>query len=670
MANKTQNAAPMPPPGGNKGGSESLTLRAYRDGAHQWASWRDAIFNEDRSHKCPVYVHRTPPCQASCPSGEDVRGWLQIVRGVEKPPAEADWREYAFHRATAANPFPSVMGRVCPAPCQAGCNRNAVDDFVGINAVEQFIGDHAVAENYPLACDAALGDKRVAIVGAGPAGLAAACQLRRRGHASVIFDEHAAPGGMMRYGIPNYRTPRPVLDREIARILDLGGIELRMNTRVGAPGGGPGIEDLEREFDAVLWALGCQSGRALPVAGGDAPNCVSGVAFLDAFNRGRLQAAGARVVCVGGGDTSIDVVSVARRLGNITVAGAARPEIVIGGYVAHDSARAARREGAQVTLTSLFPRAQMTATEHEIEDALREGVDLRYGVMPAEVVLGGDGRAVALRMRECRVEDGRPVQLPDGETFDIECDLIISAIGQGVDWRGLDALVDGGGQLEVDSWYRVTNRPGHFAAGDIIRPHLLTTAIGQASIAADSIDRFLAQGGADSESKPARRPKVDVHHFNLLEKLRESGRSPAACESGQHRGTASAEFAVHNYEDRSRHEIIPSDKLFLGHFNHEARRRRARTGPDAAQVLDHFDERRAGLDAAAARREAGRCMSCGICFECDNCVVYCPQKAVFKVGKDRAAFGRYVDTDYDRCIGCHICAEVCPTGYIDMGLGE
>lgn len=723
MANKTQTES-----------QTALTLRAYQDGAHQWPSWRDAIFNEDSSHKCPVYVHRTPPCQASCPSGEDVRGWLQIVRGIEKPPAaatgataatdataaaetaEMDWREYAFQRVTAANPFPSVMGRVCPAPCQAGCNRNEVDDFVGINAVEQFIGDHAAAENYALTCDAPLGKKRVAIVGAGPAGLAAACQLRRRGHASVLFDARAEPGGMMRYGIPNYRTPRAILDREIARILDLGGVELRMNTRVGGDGAGdgdgacdgdgagdgagsgdsagdgsgdgaaagPSIADLEREFDAVLWALGCQSGRALPVPGGDAPNCVSGVDFLDAFNRGRLQAAGARVVCVGGGDTSIDVVSVARRLGNIS-AGAPRPETVIGGFVAHDSARAARREGAQVTLTSLFPRAQMTATEHEIEDALREGVDIKYGVMPVQVVLGDGenaGRAVALRMRACRVENGAPVADEDGETFDIACDLIISAIGQGVDWRGLDALVSGdgdgdgnsnggGGRFEVDSWYRVTNRPGHFAAGDIIRPHLLTTAIGQASIAADSIDRFLAQSGdGEGDSKPPRRPKVDVHHFNLLDKLREADRAPTAYESGQHRGSDAAAFAVHNYEDRSRHEVIASDQLFLGHFGHAPRARRARTGPDAGQVLEHFDERRAGLDADAAREEAGRCMSCGMCFECDNCVVYCPQKAVFKVGKERAAFGRYVDTDYDRCIGCHICAEVCPTGYIDMGLGE
>ena len=651
--------------------NEKLTLRAYKDGDHRWKSWQDNIFNEDRSHKCPTYIHRTPPCQGSCPSGEDVRGWLQIVRGIEKPPEGVSWQEYAFRRSTAANPFPAMMGRVCPAPCEQGCNRNQVDDFVGINAVEQFIGDHAFTEKFALSSNAPLGARRVAIIGGGPAGLAAACQLRRKGHGSVIFDDHDEPGGMMRYGIPGYRIPRDVLAHEIQRILDLGGIELRMNTRVGAD---ISIAEIEREFDAVLWALGCKSGRALPIPGGDAPNCVSGVEFLEAFNCGRLQAAASRVVCVGGGDTSIDVVSVARRLGNISNTNkSARPEAVIGGYVAHDSAFAALREGAEVTLTSLFPREQMTAAEHEVDDALNEGVDIRYGVMPVEAVLGEDGRAVAIRMTGCRVEqDGRPVAL-EGTEFEIECDLIVSAIGQGGDLDGLAELDNGGGFIEADRFYRLPSRPGHFVAGDIIKPHLLTTAIGQASIAAESIDCFLEslrEGGEAGEAEPVKRPKVDVHHFDLLDKLRESGLSPEEYEHRQESGTAENKFAVHNYEDRSKHEVISSDKLFLGHFGYLPREKRAGRGPDAEQVLSHFDERRQGFDSDTARREAARCMSCGMCFECDNCVVYCPQKAVFKVKKDEATLGRYVDTDYDRCIGCHICAEVCPSGYIDMGLGK
>ena len=122
--------------------TQKLTFRKFADGEHQWDDFKDQIFNEDNSHKCPTYVHRTPPCQGSCPSGEDIRGWLQIVRGMEKPPEGMTWQEYAFGRATDANPFPAMMGRVCPAPCESGCNRNNVDEFVGINSVEQYILSH------------------------------------------------------------------------------------------------------------------------------------------------------------------------------------------------------------------------------------------------------------------------------------------------------------------------------------------------------------------------------------------------------------------------------------------------------------------------------------------------------------------------------------------------
>ena len=170
--------------------NRKLTFRKYEDGVHRWRSQGENIFNEDTSFKCPTYVHRTPPCQGSCPSGEDIRGWLNIVRGIEKPPEDVSMQEYAFQRSTDANPFPSMMGRVCPAPCEQGCNRNNVDDFVGINAVEQYIGDTAKTEGFRFAPAPALGKHRVAIIGGGPAGLAAAYQLRRKGIASTIFDEH------------------------------------------------------------------------------------------------------------------------------------------------------------------------------------------------------------------------------------------------------------------------------------------------------------------------------------------------------------------------------------------------------------------------------------------------------------------------------------------------
>jgi len=641
--------------------SENLTFRAYEDGDHQWENWQEAIFSADHSHKCPTYVHRTPPCQGSCPSGEDIRGWLQIARGIEKPPEGMEWEEYAFRRSTDANPFPSMMGRVCPAPCEDGCNRNEVEDFVGINAVEQFIGDNAFKNGYTFEAHE-LGTHKVAIVGGGPAGLAAAYQLRRKGYGATIFDDHEALGGMMRYGIPGYRTPRDHLDHEIQRILDLGGIEVKTGIKVGAD---ISVAQLEQEFDAILWTIGCQSGRALPVPGSDAANCVSGVKFLEAFNKGTLQVTTDRVVCVGGGDTSIDVVSVARRLGKIkNVNKTLRPEAVIGGYVAHDAAHAALREGAHVTLTSLFPREKMTATDAEVEDALHEGVNIHYGVMPVEVVLDQEGRATALKMAECKIEeDGRPVPV-EGTEFQIDCDLIVSAIGQGGNLEGLEDFDNGRGLMDADKFYQHPEKKGHFVAGDIIRPHLLTTAIGQASIAADSIDHYI------KNDEPTKRPKVDVHHFDLLDKLRETNLQPEGYDHHQAWGTADSNYAIHNFEDRSAHEIISANKLFLGHFEHTPRNVRGSHGPGKDEVLSHFEERHIGFDSDVARKEADRCMSCGMCFECDNCVIYCPQDAVFRVSKDKSTMGRYVDTDYDKCIGCHICADVCPTGYIEMGMGE
>src|SRR3989338_1379392 len=209
-----------------------LTFRKYKDGDQEWPSFQSRIFTADETDKCPIYVHKTPPCQASCPSGEDIRGWLNIVRGIEKPSKDMNWQEYAFRRLTDANPFPSMMGRVCPAPCQTGCNRNVVEDYVGINAVEQFIGDNALANKFAFKPAERSTGKKVAIIGGGPAGLAAAYQLRRKGHAVTMFDDHDELGGMAKYGVPGYRLPRESLNGEINRIINMG-VEVKLKTRVG-----------------------------------------------------------------------------------------------------------------------------------------------------------------------------------------------------------------------------------------------------------------------------------------------------------------------------------------------------------------------------------------------------------------------------------------------------
>ena len=157
-----------------------------------------------------------------------------------------------------------------------------------------------------------------------------------------------------------------------------------------------------------------------------------------------------------------------------------------------------------------------------------------------------------------------------------------------------------------------------------------------------------------------------------MKKLRETSLDPKDFEATQEgfRGTDEADFSVHNYEDRSAQEIADHDHLFLAHFAYTPRAHREECGPDHQSVLGHFEERLAGLAEEQAIQEAERCMSCGMCFECDNCVVFCPQDAVYRVDKSKQTLGRYVDTHYDKCIGCHICADVCPTGYIDMALGD
>jgi Pyruvate/2-oxoacid:ferredoxin oxidoreductase delta subunit len=360
------------------------------------------------------------------------------------------------------------------------------------------------------------------------------------------------------------------------------------------------------------------------VPGAEAPNCVTAVAFLRAFNEGRLQHVGNRVVVIGGGDTSIDVATVARRLGNVTKSGTAddRPEAVIAGHMASDVASISAREGAEVVLVSRATIDKMAANKHEVEHAQQEGIEIIGGVTPVGVVVDANGRATALRVADF-VMEGKETKIIEGTEKDLPADLIVSAIGQGVDFTGLEQFNNNNGLMKADKNYRFPGKEHIFVGGDVLRPHLLTTAIGHASIAVDGIDAFLKGKELD------KRPKVDVHHFDEIRKWLETGHEYNEVH-GAILGTSERKDILHNFEERL-HAL--SDK----------------------EVVD----------------EAKRCMSCGQCFECDNCVVYCPQVAVFKVKKkDNPTVGRYVDTDYTKCIGCHICADVCPTGYIVMGMGD
>ena len=638
--------------------ADKLTFRLYEDGDFITKQWNKDVVQNGLSEICPTYIHRTPPCQASCPSGHDIRGWLSIVRGIDKPVGDMTWQEHAFRRMTSANPFPSVMGRVCPAPCEDGCNRNEVEEAVGINAVEQYVGDWALKQDLTFSAPEQDSGKKVAIIGGGCAGLTAAYFLRKQGHACTVFDEYDKLGGMMVFGIPGYRTPRSVLDGEIDRIINMG-VEVRLNTRVGTD---VSVEELERDYDAIFWGIGAVAGKKLPIPGGDAPNVVDGMSYLRAFNEDRLKYISGRILVIGAGDTAMDVLAVARRIGNIKkTTQKDRPENVILGYTVHDVASIAKRQGADVWVVYRRPISQAPATQHELEAVIREGVEIHDGLSPIEVIKDEEGRAKALRVVPVEEVDGKLCP-KEGEEFDIECTLIVSATGQAGDYTGIEQFDNGWGLMDADKTYQVVGKPGHFVAGDAINPHLLTTAIGQASIAAESLHHYLMDKEIPS------RPKIDTHHFKLLEELHTRELAPAQYDGSEAWGTDSADFAVHNYEDRSSTEIATHDQLHLAYFEHELMHRRQEANITSEDVLNNFQERFSVLEEQKAVDEAARCMSCGMCFECDNCVVYCPEDAIFRVKKDQQAMGRYVDTDYDKCVGCHICADVCPSGYIKMGL--
>ena len=274
--------------------------------------------------------------------------------------------------------------------------------------------------------------------------------------------------------------------------------------------------------------------------------------------------------------------------------------------------------------------------------------------------------AIALKVARCEAKFVGPkleIKMIEGTEEEIPADLIVSAIGQAVDFTGLEEFDSGKGAVVADRNYQVPGKPGTFAGGDVLRPHLLTTAIGHGAIAAEGIDRFLR--GEDQE----KRPKVDVHAFDLMRKMVEAGRTFTEVHEPIH-GTDRSTAGIHNYDNRSDRYVIPHDELFLGHFGFTPRVKRKFITLTKESALGNFEERLAPLAEAEAVAEAKRCMSCGQCFECDNCVMYCPQTAVARVPKKEATTGRYVYTDYDKCIGCHICKDVCPTGYIQMGLGE
>ena len=418
----------------------------------------------------PVYKDKMPPCNNACPTGEQIQKYLDFVKH----------ERYLDGYLTIMedNPMPSVTGRVCYHPCETACNRAQHDEPIGIRSVERFLGDYGlslpdepVKELLPE-----LNGTTVAIVGSGPAGLAAAYHLRRRGYSSVIFEALDKPGGMLRAGIPHWHLPEEILDAEIAKLLSLGGIEIRCNTRAGAD-----ISwDELRNYPAAFLALGQDVGRRLPVEGIQARGVTGGLEFLREAGLGRPVQVGREVLVIGGGNTASDTARSAIRLG----------------------------EGA-ATIVSLEAEDKLLIQPEDLEQARDEGVLFAPNTALVRV-LADNGHVTGAVLSDARLatdDSGavRPELIP-GTEREVICDTIYIAIGQvqQLDWLP-GHLADPGGVITADEHGRVEGTI--FVGGDVLRgPSMVVDALGDGKRAARDIDRLLTNQALAHDPEPTIMP--------------------------------------------------------------------------------------------------------------------------------------------------------------------
>ncbi len=404
-----------------------------------------------------------PPCVRACPGGIDIPGYLRLI--AQGKPQEAC--DLIMERV----PLPGVLGRVCTHPCESECRRKDVNQAVSICALKRYAADQAGEPSPEVMQVAPDSGRKVAVVGSGPAGLSAAFFLRKKGHQVTIFEGREQAGGMLRYGIPAYRLPAEVLDREIGRILDLG-IELKTSRRLGRDFD---LDSLKKDgFDAVFLALGLQKSRRIDLPGADLEGVLWGLDFLTAVRGGQDVSLARRVVVIGGGNVAVDVALTARRLG-----------------------------AESVTMACLESEAEMPANPWEVEMAREEGVEILPSWGPARVLDSG-GRVAGLELVRCTAvfdDQGRfAPSFDQSQTQSLEAEQIILAVGQASDLEGLAPELVDRGLVKVEDDSTQTAQEGVFAGGDAASgPGTVIGAIAQGKRAAAEMDRFL---GGDGKVEP------------------------------------------------------------------------------------------------------------------------------------------------------------------------
>jgi len=532
----------------------------------------------------PQQVLRAAPCMTGCDSCNDVRGWITTIAQHEKTGITLDEAiTKGWETIVVSNPFPSVMGRVCPHHCEAACNRVDKDGAVQINAMERFLGDWAIDHDLklPLLDDEAAKDQSIGVIGGGPAGLSFAYQMRRRGYSVTVYEANDTAGGMLFYGIPFYRLPADKLAKEIQRVVDTG-VELKLNTKVGED---VSLAELREQHQVLFFAIGAHAGRLMRIEGEEGAGVWTGTDYLGRVNRGEQVDVGKSVIVIGGGDTAVD------------------------------AARAARRAGAAVKIVYRRTRKEMPAIDTEVEDAFKEDIEIEFLAAPAMVKRDEAGNVSAMVVQRMRLgepdKSGRRRPVPiEHDTYEMPVDTVIAAISQGPDWKPVEELKPAKGWLQPDEFGKVDDN--FYAGGDAVDLGIANEAVYQGRRAAERIHVELQGLSLD---------EADEIKAVAKERIRLDLYDPAEPQQRAHR---------------------PVEEWL--------------TKPD--------DEIDLGITQEQLLEEVKRCMSCGQCFGCERCWMFCTPGSIKKLPETSP--GSYYKIELDTCDGCKKCADECPCGFIEM----